>query len=185
MEQVVIDKILYTTKPDATGRQDKEMAVYELLEELGISYERLDHKETATIEACQEVDQLLGIEICKNLFLCNTQKTKFYLLMMPGNKKFVTKDFCKQIESPRLSFAPAEYMEQFLNITPGSVSVMGLMNDKENQVTLYIDKEVMEQEFMGCHPCVNTASLKLKTKDVLEKFLPHVKHSYQTVCLEG
>ncbi|MGN1457691.1 MAG: prolyl-tRNA synthetase associated domain-containing protein, partial [Acutalibacteraceae bacterium] len=137
---------------------------------------RLDHDVTATMEDCVEVGKILGIEICKNLFLCNRQKTAFYLLMIPGGKEFHTKDLSKQINSARLSFADAEYMEKFLNITPGSVSVMGLMNDTENNVQLLIDSDVLKPEFFGCHPCINTSSLKIKTKDLLEKILPAIHH---------
>ena len=161
------------------GRLQKEIAVYDLLDSLSISYDRVDHQAMMTIAQCEEVDKSLGISICKNLFLCNQQKTKFYLLMMPGMKKFVTKEVCKLIPSPRLSFANETYMEELLNITPGSVSVMGLMNDKENRVKLLIDREVAEAEYLGCHPCINTSSLKMKTKDVLERFLPAVGHEYQ------
>lgn len=172
-----------TTKPSPEGRLAKEMAVYDLLEDLHIPYERVDHEEAASIEDCHNVDKLLGIQICKNLFLCNSQKTAFYLLLMPGEKKFLTKDLSKQIGSARLSFAGAEYMERFLNITPGSVSVMGLMNDREHQVKLLIDRDVLKEEYFGCHPCINTSSLKLKMADVLEKFLPYTGHDYTVVEL--
>lgn len=177
-----VDPTLYTTRP-ADERLPKEMAVYDLLEELQIPYLRVDHEVLPTIEACQEVDKLLGIEICKNLFLCNQQKTKFYLLLMPGTKKFVTKELSKQIESSRLSFARDNFMEEFLNITPGSVSIMGLMNDRENRVRLLIDREVLEQEYLGCHPCINTSSLRLRMEDVITKFLPRVDHDYTVVDL--
>ena len=115
--------------------------------------------------------------------LCNAQKTSFYLLLMPGSKKFKTKDLSKQIQSARLSFAGGEYMEQYLDILPGAVSVMGLMNDRENHVRLLIDREILEEEYLGCHPCVNTSSLKIRTADILEKFLPFVKHEYTAVEL--
>ncbi len=173
---IFIDRVLYTTRPDTNTRIGKENRTYDVLEKLSIPFIRLDHEATATIEDCHEVDQLLEIEICKNLFLCNAQKTKFYLLLIPGSKVFKTKDLSAQINSPRLSFAPSEYMEKYLDITPGSVSIMGLMNDKENQVQLLIDKEVIQEEYIGCHPCVNTSSIKLKTADILDKFLPYVKH---------
>lgn len=171
------------THPSPEGRLAKEMAVYDLLEELHIPYVRVDHEEAASIEDCHNVDKLLGIQICKNLFLCNSQKTAFYLLLMPGEKKFLTKDLSKQIGSARLSFAGAEYMERFLNITPGSVSIMGLMNDRENQVKLLIDRDVLKEEYFGCHPCINTSSLKLKMADVLEKFLPYTGHDYAVIEL--
>lgn len=168
---------VYEGRPEITeGRMKKEVAVYDLLDKLEIPYHRVDHEVLMTVEECNGIDKLLGIEICKNLFLCNSQKTKFYMLMMPGNKKFDTKVVSKQIGSARLSFAKPEFMEKFLNITPGSVSVMGLMNDKEKQVQLLVDKDIVESEFLGCHPCINTSSLKIKTKDVFEKFLPFVKH---------
>ncbi len=173
------------TKPLPNGRLLKEMAVYELLEELDIPYLRLDHEAAATVEDCHDVDRRLGIHICKNLFLCNAQQTDFYMLMMPGTKKFKTKELSGQIGSARLSFAGAEYMEAFLNITPGSVSVMGLMNDRDNRVRLLIDRDILADEFVGCHPCVNTASLKIRTQDILEKFLPYVKHDYTAVTLVG
>lgn len=172
-------------KPSPNGRLLKEIAVYDVLEQLEIPYLRLDHEVTATVEDCHDVDRILGIHICKNLFLCNSQKTDFYLLMMPGDKKFKTKELSAQIQSARLSFAGPEYMEEFLNISPGSVSVMGLMNDTGKRVRLLIDRDVLEDEYVGCHPCVNTSSLKIKTKDILDKFLPYVQHDYTVVELVG
>ena len=172
MSEIHIDTHLYTTRPEPEGRLPREMAVYDLLERLEIPFIRADHDAAMTIEACQGVDELLGTEICKNLFLCNAQKTKFYLLLMPGSKQFKTKDLSKQIGSSRLSFAPAEYMEKYLGVTPGSATVFGLMNDTDHQVQLIIDEDVAAQEEFGCHPCINTSSLKLKTSDVLDKLLP-------------
>jgi len=172
----IIDKTIYTSKPQKEDRLEKELSSYDLLDRLNISYTRIDHEETATIEDCVKVEKLLGIQICKNLFLCTASKKDFYLLIMPGDKKFVTKDVSKQIGSSRLSFASGEYMEKYLNITPGSVSVLGLMNDKECKIKLLIDKEINESEYFGCHPCINTSSLKIKTKDILDKFLPYTGH---------
>jgi len=166
------------------GRLEKEIRTYDLLDSLGIEYERVDHEEANTMEACLAIDEVLApAVICKNLFLCNAQKTKFYLLMIREDKKFLTKDISKQINSARLSFGPAEYMEQFLDITPGSVSVLGLMNDKENNVTLLVDEDVLKAEYFGCHPCINTSSLRLKTADVFGKFLEAVHHEYMVVKL--
>ena len=166
------------------GRLEKEIKTYDLLDSLGIFYERTDHEEANTMEACLEIDKVLApAVICKNLFLCNAQKTKFYLLMIRKDKKFKTKEISHQINSARLSFAPSDYMEQFLNITPGSVSVMGLMNDNENQVQLLVDEDILKEEYFGCHPCINTSSIRLKVKDVFEKFLPAVHHDYMVVRL--
>lgn len=159
-----------------SSRMEREQKVYELLDRLGIVYSHVDHEAANTMEACEAVDQVLEVQMCKNLFLCNRQKTAFYLLLMPGDKPFKTKDLSKQINSARLSFAEAEFMEEFLEISPGAVSVMGLMNDTENKVQLLIDRPVAEQEYIGCHPCVNTSSLKLKICDLMERFLPAVHH---------
>ena len=137
------------------------------------------------MEACNEIDAILEVVICKNLFLCNRQKTKFYLLMMPGDKKFKTKELSKQINSARLSFANAEAMLEYLDIEPGAVSIMGLMNDKNHAVQLLIDEDVLKDPYLGCHPCVCTSSLKIKTSDVIEKFLPATGHTFQTVHLTG
>lgn len=163
-------------RPNDNNRLDVEIKTYDLLDELNIPFWRVDHDATATMEECIGVDEILGITICKNLFLCNRQKTNFYLLMMPGDKPFKTKDFSKLLGVSRLSFAPEEFMEEFLHIKPGSVSIMGLMNDKDNRVQLVIDKAVIDEEFIGCHPCANTSSLRIKTSDILEKFLPRVNH---------
>lgn len=169
------------------GRMEKEIRVYDLLDRLGMEYERTDHPdaEAYTMEACREIDRVLGATVCKNLFLCNRQKTAFYLLMMPGDKIFKTKELSAQIGSARLSFASAEDMERYLDITPGSVSVMGLMNDHDNQVQLLVDEEILEGEYLGCHPCVNTSSLKLRTRDVFGPILEAMHHDYKVVILKG
>lgn len=173
---------LYSGRPaDINSRLSKEVRVYDLLDTLGIEYKRADHPAAETMEACLEIEKVLGVEICKNLFLRNRQKTEFYLLMMPGSKPFKTKDITKQLGCARLSFAEAEFMEEFLDITPGSVSVLGLMNDKESRVRLIIDKDILEGEYIGCHPCINTSSLAIKTEDILNKFLPAVGHTATTV----
>ena len=163
---------------DTAGRLEKEIRVYDLLDKLGISYQRVDHAAAMTMEACEEIDRTLGDDtaICKNLFLCNRQETNFYLLLMPGDKPFKTKDLSAQIHSARLSFAKPEYMEKYLYITPGSVSVMGLMNDTEKKVQLLIDKDVLKDQYFGCHPCINTSSLKFLTSDLTDKIIPAMEH---------
>ena len=168
---------------DIAGREDKEIRVYDFLDTLGVEYERIDHEPAMTMEICADIDKTLDATICKNLFLCNRQQTDFYLLMMPGDKPFKTKDLSAQIGSSRLSFATPEFMEKFLDIKPGAVSVMGLMNDKDSNVRLLIDEDVLRGEYIGCHPCVNTSSLKIKTEDLINKILPAVKHTYSTVKL--
>jgi Ala-tRNA(Pro) deacylase len=167
------------------GRSQREIRVYDLLDSLGIGYERIDHERADTMEACLAVDEAIHANICKNLFLCNRQQTEFYLLMMPGEKKFKTKELSHQIGSARLSFAGEEFLEKYLDIHPGSVSVMGLMNDHDHHVQLLIDRELLKGEYFGCHPCENTASLRIRTADLMEKFLPAVHHEALLVDLTG
>ena len=173
-------------RPENTdNRLDKEIRVYDFLDKLGIQYQRIDHEAAMTMEACEEIDRALGdnTTICKNLFLCNRQETDFYLLLMPGDKPFKTKDLSAQIHSARLSFAKPEYMEKYLDITPGSVSVLGLMNDSEKKVRLLIDEDVMKEPYFGCHPCINTSSLKFTTEDLMQKIIPALEHEPVTVTL--
>ena len=176
-----IDTKVYTG--GAEGRIEKEMRSYALLDSLGLEYRRVDHEHADTIEACEQVEGLLECKICKNLFLTNRQQTDFYLLIMPGEKPFKTKLLSKQIGSARLSFASAEHMEKYLDITPGSVSILGLMNDKGGAVRLLVDRDLLKEEYFGCHPCINTSSLRLKTADVLEKLLPAMGHEPSFVDL--
>ena len=161
---------------DASGRLEKEIRTYDLLDSLGVEYERIDHEAAMTMEACVEIDEALGVAMCKNLFLCNRQQTDFYLLLIPADKQFKTKDVSAQIGSSRLSFASAEYMEKYLDITPGAVSVLGLMNDKDRAVELLIDEDVLASEYIGCHPCVNTSSLKISTEDMIKRIIPAMGH---------
>ncbi len=158
------------------GRLPKEVRCYDLLDRLGLIYQRIDHEAANTMDACEEIDKVLDATICKNLLLCNRQCTAFYLLMLPGHKPFKTSIFSKRIGSSRLSFAAPEYMEKFLDITPGSLSVLGLMNDREAQVQLVIDEEILTGAFFGCHPCINTSSLRIATKDLMEKIIPAMGH---------
>ncbi|MBR5617303.1 MAG: prolyl-tRNA synthetase associated domain-containing protein [Oscillospiraceae bacterium] len=168
---------------DCSGRLAKEIRTYDLLDSLGVAYQRIDHEAAMTMEACAAIDEVLDATICKNLLLCNRQCTAFYLLMIPGHKTFKTSVLSKQIGSSRLSFADAEYMERFLDITPGSVSVLGLMNDHEHHVQLLIDEDVLKGEFVGCHPCINTSSLRLRTSDLVEKIIPAMEHEPRIVNL--
>lgn len=177
---------LFLGRPENTeGRLPREIRVYDFLDEHGIEYMRTDHATADTMEVCYEIDSVLNATICKNLFLCNRQKTKFYLLMMPGDKPFKTKEITSQIGSARLSFASPEDMEKYLDIKPGAVSIMGLMNDKDNVVQLLVDEDVMKEEYLGCHPCVSTSSLKIKTADVFGPYLKAVGHDMIKVKLTG
>lgn len=175
---------LYKGRPESeAGRLDKEIKVYDFLDSLGITYERVDHEVVGTIADCEEIDRTLGIEICKNLFLCNRQKTAYYLLLIPGSKALRTKELSAQIPTTRLSFGSGEDMEKYLNVTPGSASVMGLLFDPEQKVQLLVDEEIFAQEEFGCHPCINTSSIKMRTRDVFEKILPALEREWITVKL--
>ena len=170
-----LDHTIYTARP-TDKRLPKEERVYDLLERLGVPFERVDHDAVGTIEGCAEIEKLLDIEICKNLFLRNSKGDQYYLLMLPGGKHLVTKDLAKKIGSTRLSFGTPEKMEEYLDITPGSVSVLGLMNDHENNIQFLVDNDIKKWEYFGCHPCINTSSLKIKTADLFSKILPAVGH---------
>lgn len=177
-------KLVKGRPENGSGRLKEEIAVYDLLDSLDIVYERVDHEAAFTMEACIAIDEVLSpAVICKNLFLCNRQKTSFYLLMIREDKVFKTKDITKQIGSARLSFAPEEFMREYLKITPGSVSVMGLMNDTENQVQLLIDRDVLQAEYIGCHPCINTSSIRFPVQDLVLKVLPAIHHTFIEVTV--
>ena len=176
-------ELLHGRPADCSGRLNKEIRVYDLLDNLGVDYQRIDHEAAMTMEACAAIDQALEATICKNLLLCNRQCTDFYLLLLPGDKPFKTSVLSKQIGSSRLSFAGAEYMERFLDITPGSLSVLGLMNDKDMRVKLLIDEDVLKGQFIGCHPCINTSSLRLRTSDLIDVIIPAMGHPVTMVDL--
>ena len=169
------------------GRQDREIRSYKLLDELGVDFVRTDHfdEPATTMEACEKIDAILNVRICKNLFLCNRQKTNFYLLIMPGDKPFKTKELSGQLGISRLSFGEPEYMKKYLDLLPGSVSVLGLMNDHDHKVRLLVDEDLMEEEQFGCHPCVNTSSIRFSTHDLFDRILPAMNVTCTTVQLVG
>ena len=172
-------------RPAENGeRFPKEIRVYDFLDDLSIEYYRVDHEAAMTMEDCEAIDKVLLASTCKNLFLCNRQETDFYLLLMPGNKPFKTKELSSQIGSSRLSFAESEYMEKFLDVTPGSVSIMGLMNDNDKKVRLLVDSDVLKDEFFACHPCINTSSIKMTTEAVFNVFLPAINCEATILTLE-
>ena len=180
-------ELLHGSPRDMTGREEREIRVYRLLDELGVPFDRTDHPDrpATTMEVCAEVDKVLGVRICKNLFLCNRQKTDFYLLVMPGDKPFKTKELSGQLGVSRLSFADEQAMAELLDVHPGSVSVLGLMNDREHRVRLVIDEDVLREELFGCHPCENTSSIRFRTKDLINVILPALGVEPAVVRLTG
>ena len=180
-------ELFHGSPADMAGRLDREIRAYALLDSVGVDFYRTDHPDapSTTMEVCAQVDAVLNIHICKNLFLCNRQQTDFYLLIMPGDKHFKTKELSHQLGVSRLSFADGEHMERYLGVSPGSVTVLGLMNDTENKVRLIIDEDVLKEEWFGCHPCMNTSSVKFRTADLTEKLLPAMDHEPTVVHLTG
>lgn len=175
---------IFAGRPEATeGREAKEIKVYDLLDSLGIHYWRVDHEPISTMKEGLEIEETLNCLTCKNLFLCNRQQSRFYLLIMPGNKTLKSKELSQQIGSTRLNLAPENKMAEYLDISPGAVSVLGLMNDKEKHVQLLVDEDIFNADYIACHPCVNTSSLKIKLRDVFDTFLTSVHHDYQVVSL--
>ena len=180
-------ELFHGSPADMTGRDDREKRAYAFLDGLKIEYDRTDHRDApaTTMEVCADVDAVLNVKICKNLFLCNRQKTDFYLLVMPGDKPFKTKELSKQLGISRLSFAEESFMEELLDLHPGSVSVLGLMNDREHKVKFVMDEDLLKEEYFGCHPCDNRSSLKFKTRDLTEKILPALGYTPAVVKLVG
>lgn len=179
---LIKDETIYSSAPEES-RSEVEDMTYAFLKKHNISFSRIDHDEANTIADCREIEKVLDAEICKNLFLKNSAKTQYYLLLMDGNKKFDSKVISRQIGSTRLSFADADDMSSMLGIYPGSVSVMGLINDESCSVSLLIDSGLTEKEYFCCHPCKNTSTLKFLTNDILNRFIPATNHNYTIVNL--
>lgn len=170
---------------DCSGRPEKEGAVYDLLERLDIPFTRADHPAAFTMEECEAVSQALHTPICKNLFLCNRQKTAFYLLLLPASKPFRTKEITAQLRCARLSFAGEEQLASLLHLTPGSATIFGLQYDTENRVQLVVDRDLLDEACFGCHPCINTSTIRLKTSDVFDRLTHALHHDYTLVTLKG
>ena len=181
-EAFLTDTTRYSGRP-AEKRADIEEAAYDLLLKCDISFERADHAPAMTIELCHEVEKVLGAKICKNLFLCNRQKTDFYLLLIDGDKVFKTKYLSAQLGCSRLSFAEGEKMQELLCVQPGSASVLALLNDKAQQVRLVIDRPVLKEARFACHPCKNTSTVSFATQELMEKLLPMLNRDYTVVDL--
>ena len=177
-----ISALYHNTRPEG-DLLPQEAAAFDLLEQLGIDYDRVSSEPADTKEKCAAVSAVLGMPICKDLFLCNRQKTQFYLLCMGPGKPFHTKDLSAQIGSARLSFAPEEKLWELLHCPPGSATILGLANDTEHQVRLLMERGIYDADYLSCHPCICTSSLKLKMSDVLTKLLPHTGHEVTVVDL--
>lgn len=179
---MTISPVFHNTRPEGM-LLPQEAASFDLLEKLAIDYDRVSHDAAFNMELCAGVGDVLGVPVCKNLFLCNRQQTAFYLLCMMPDKPFHTKDLSAQIQSARLSFAPEERLWELLRCHPGSATILGLANDTEHRVRLLLEREVYDAPYFSCHPCICTSTLKLKTADVLDKLLPYTGHDVTVVDL--
>lgn len=177
---IVTDNRIYNSRPDEI-RTEAEEKTYRYLSEKNISFSRIDHLPADTIESCHEIEKYLNADICKNLFLRNSAKTQFWLLLMCGDKTFVSKDISKKLNSTRLSFATSDEMEQYLGLTPGSASILGIINDNEKKVKIAVDKDLLDKNYFCCHPCKNTSTLKFKTEDIFDFFIPSTEHEYYII----
>lgn len=167
----------------AKGKNVTQDKVFDLLDQLKIPYECVENEVVETMEECKELDEVLGTEIRKSLFLRNQKKTAFFLVVLPAEKQLDIKELGKKLGAGKLSFASEEYMVKYLGCHPGSASVMGTINDEEDYVKVIFDKEVADAEWFGCNPGINTAHLKLKTRDLLNKFLPKIYHKAEIIAI--
>ena len=172
------DRTIEKNRPE-TAAGTTEEAIYDVLEKLGIEFSRLDRIEGDS--ESEEVYGILGIRHLKNLLLCNAQKTNFYLLVMPADVPFKSSVLSKQLGTSRFSFAPEEYLMQFLHAKSGTSSILGLIFDKEHSVKLVIDERILDEKYFGCLPCTDSASLKFERDDILVKLLAFTGHSYTVV----
>lgn len=160
-----------------------EGPVYDFLDGLGLEYKVLRHPAAFSIEECNRVRDIVKAPVFKNLFLTNKQQSRFYLLVMPGEKVFKTKYLSAQINSARLSFADENHMMRFLGVTPGSVTPFGLIHDREHNVNLLLDEDLKKYPVFACHPCTNTASVIMRFDDLISKVIPATGHAFQWVSL--
>ena len=176
-----IDPVVHTARP-TDQRIPQEFAIYDKMEELDIPHIRVDHDHADTMEDCLAIESVLGAKICKNLFLCNRQQTEFYLLMMPGDKPFKTKYLSAQLGCARLSFADADHMRDYLSTTPGSVSALELLFDREGKVRLIIDQDLLSDPWISGHPGISTSTVRLTREDML-RYVRAVGHEPTCISL--
>ena len=172
-----------TDRAPIEALSELEEKFYKTLGELGIGFTRVDNEAVEAMEDCVEIGEKLGAEIRKSIFVCDRKKVTFYLVIMPAGKFFITKSFCEKLSCSRVSFAPAECMQELLGVQPGSASAASLLSDVAGRVCVVVDKEVADAEWFACNPGANRAHVRFKTKDLLEKFLPYTKHTALVVDL--
>jgi len=162
-------------KPKEFENETQRM-IYEALEELKIPFDRVENDFMISMEDCEAVNKKMNTRMAKNLFLCNRQKTEFYLFITKDNKHFNTKIFSKAMGISRVSFAPEETLTEYLGTKIGATTIFSLVYDKDCKVHLVIDKDVLEEKFHACNDGTNNAHIKITTKDLMEKYLKYTKH---------
>lgn len=174
---------LFEGRPENDAMSINEKTVYDFLDKSGVEYSTLTHPSAFTMEECRKVRDYIQAPVFKNLFLTNKQQTKFYLLVMPAGKAFKTKYLSAQIQGSRLSFASAQFMEHYLGVKPGAVSPLGLIFDRDREVTVLFDNELKCEDKFACHPCVNTASVVMRLSEMIDIIIPFTNHDIKWVDL--
>lgn len=165
------------TTPPPVFESPLQQAVYETFERLGISFARVDTDPGLTMEDCQHIDRKIGVRIVKTLFLCNRQQTAFYLYVTTDDKPFVTKEFCGTLGIPRVSFASAEKLEELTGVKVGATTVLSAILPSARDVHLVMDRSVAESEWFACTDGTPTCFVKIRTQDLLDKYLPASGHN--------
>ena len=164
------------TAPPATFSSPLQRKVYETFSALGIKYGRVDTDPGLTMEDCRHIDAKIGVRIVKTIFLCNRQQTEFYLYVTTDDKPFVTREFCGSLGIPRVSFASAEKLWELTGVRVGATTILSAILPQAAGVHLVMDRSVAEGEWFACTDGTATCFVKIRTKDLLERYLPASGH---------
>ena len=167
----------------AAFRTELQKSVYETFEKLNIPFERVDTDEAVTMDDCVAINDKLDMKMVKTLFLCNRQQTDFYLFVTRGDKPFRSKDFSHALDIARVSFAPAELLLDMLQTPVGATTVLSMLVDTENRVKVVLDSEVVREEWYGCSDGTTTGYLKIRTTDIVHRFLDYTNHKPMIVSI--
>ena len=160
----------------------KSEKVLQLLSELDIKYELYEHPPVPTVEDALPYWDKIDATHCKNLFFRNHKGNRHYLVILKHNRKLNIRDLEQRLKQGKISFASPQRMERYLGLTGGSVSVFGLINDKENHVHLFLDDGLKSAEKISFHPNENNATVVISDQSFI-KFLDWSKNSYEFITL--
>lgn len=166
---------LKNTPPDTFANLLQER-IYGKFGELEIPFGRVDTDPGITMEDCLNIDRGIGGRIVKTVFLCNRQQTSFYIYAMSPDKPFVTKDFCHSLNIPRVSFAPEDKLIALAGTIHGAATILSACLESAKDVTFVLDRTVLEDNYFCCTDGTATGFVKLRTSDLLDKFLPSCGH---------